>query len=528
MINGHEPARLLQPGTGLDAEYLMSIPEEVLHDIFATLPREVKEAYGEAEKERLAEKSEADAKEAIKANLRRFDEARDEVRREREEAEIGGRLSADAETFLTMRLKPGLTEAHDFQPQVQVPIVQGLFNRDSLSWVAGPSGTFKSFVTADLAFRYGSEDMDYYGRKMTHGRALIVVAEGAAGYAHRKTAWERQYGRTVENVTIFPAPLQLGDTLKEMPALIHHLRTEEEAGRGYGLIIFDTQAMCTVGVDENKSEMNLVINVLHRLREVSGACVLTVHHFGKNERSGMRGSSMLYAAADTVCILKRKDDAVEVTLSTAQSDEGKQKDTGGEKDFLTLEMTPHPVGEDYFGDTVFSLCPVPGATPHPQDHEDGDEVAGAAPRELPVLSEVDMYYLRGIDTYETDGASPSALRERLNSDEYREKIPRPDHSARPQTAGNRLQGLKKKGLTEPVPTKKGWWRATPLGVAVIANHMIDRARTEADWTDRNARRGRFRGPRTAGVEDAQNLDQIHGSERGSTPPSNHGLEPNEP
>ena len=510
--------RFSQPGTGLDPEYLLAMVDEDRHLIFETLPEAVRRAYNEQAEAAASAKNDEEAKEALKSVMRRQMDAADEVRREREEAQISGRLTADAQAFFDLRLKPGLTEAADFTPETTVPIVQGVFNRNSLSWVAGPSGTFKSFVTADLAFRYGSDDMDFHGRKMTHGRALIVVAEGAAGYAHRKTAWEKQHGRKVENVTIFPAPLQLADTIKEMPALIHHLRQEEEAGRPYGLIIIDTQAMCTVGVDENKSEMNLVINVLHRLREVSGACVLTVHHFGKNERSGMRGSSMLYAAADTVCILKRKDDAVEVTLSTAQSDEGKQKDTGGEKDFLTLELKAHPVGEDYFGDPVFSLCPVPGALSH--DPEPGE--APPAPASLPVLSEVDMYYLRGIDTYESDGASPSALRERLNSPEYLSSIPRPDHSVKAQTAGNRLQGLRKKGLTEPVPGARGKWRATPLGVAVIANHMIDRARIEADWSDRNARRGAYRGAHTAGLDEDQTLGSSHGSEG----VSNHDPEPN--
>lgn len=461
----------------------------------------------------------AEAKEQQKydADERRRQVARDNARRVREQAEISGTLSGDAETFYELKLKPKLTEATEYEPQILVPVVQGVFNRDSLSWVAGPSGTFKSFVTADLAFRYGSEDMDYHGRKMTHGRALIVVAEGAAGYAHRKTAWEKEYDRQVKNVVIYPAPLQLGDTLKEMPALIHHLKEEEAAGRGYGLIIFDTQAMCTVGIDENKSEMNLVINVLHRIREVSKACVLTVHHFGKKESSGMRGSSMLYAAADTVLILKRKDDAMDVKLSTAQSDEGKQKDTGGEKDFLTLEMKFHEVGVDFFGDPVTSLVPIPG------DNRSMDVAAPVdATIELPEVGDVDLYYLRGISTYQEDGSSPSGLRERLQSPDYIEKLPAPTHKVLPQTAGNRLQGLKGKGLTESVPGAKGKYRITPLGVAVIARHLIDRVQTETSWADRNRRTGRFKGRSTAGADHDQTLGSYGGSE-GAT---NQEVEPN--
>jgi len=400
---------------------------------------------------------------------RRKRQAADTVRREREEAEISGDLSGDAEAFYALSLKPRLTEAPHYRAKVKMPVVQGLFNKNSLCWTVGASGTFKSFVTGDLAFRYGQEDMMYHGRKMTHGRALIVVAEGEDAYAHRKEAWEKQYQREVRNVTFFPGALQLGDVVKEMPALLHYLREEKEAGREYGLIVFDTQAMCTVGVDENSSEMNRVINVLHRIRTTTGACVMVVHHFGKDEKKGMRGSSMLYAAADTVMSLKRQEDAMEVALSTAQADGGKQKDNPTEKDFLTLEMKAHEVGEDYFGDPVTSLAAAPLAKDAQREEERQEEEV----YHLPSITGIDMYYLRGIATYQWNGATPSALRERLGTEEYAQKLPRPPHRADRQTAGNRLQGLGTKDLTEPVKGEKGKWRITPLGARVVARHETE-------------------------------------------------------
>ena len=475
-----------QPGEGLDAEYLLALPEEDRHALFPVLPRTVKDAVSEAEQKRLAEQAEEEARRAMESNIRRYQEAQDNVRREREQARIDGRLTADAEAFYELRLKPGLAEAHEFTPAVRVPIVQNLFYRNSLSWVAGPSGTFKSFMTADLAFRYGSDDMDYHGRKMTHGRALIVVAEGAAGYAHRKTAWEKEHGREVKNVTIFPAPLQLGDTLKEMPALIHHLREEREAGREYGLIIFDTQAMCTVGVDENKSEMNLVINVLHQIRQASDACVLTVHHFGKNERSGMRGSSMLYAAADTVCILKRKDDANEVTLSTAQIDEGKQKEGETERDFLTLEMKAHPVGEDYFGDPVFSLCPVAGDTW--DDEAAVPEEADAGALADVRLTERQFYYLQELSAYRDQGTSPSDFAKDVNDGDG--TPPADGHRVTRQSARKAwVTELAARNLVQPVPKSTSRWMVTPLGAAYIMRRLKDDQRTADAWVERASRRG---------------------------------------
>lgn len=409
------------------------------------------------------EAAEAEAVELYTAEERRRQLAREKVRREREEAEISGTLAPEAELFRDGVLRKKVAEAHDFEPVVRTPIVQNLFFKNSLTWVAGESGTFKSFVTADLAFRYGSEgEMDYHGKRMTHGRALLVIAEGAAGYADRKVAWEKHHGREVKNVSIFPAPLQLGDTLKEMPALISYLREEADNGRPFDLILFDTQAMCTVGVDENSSEMNLVTNVLHRIREVNGACVMVVHHFGKQKSAGMRGSSMIYAAADTVCVLKRKEDSSDVLLSTAQADGGKQKDAITEKDLLAFEMAAHPVGVDFFGDTTTSLVPVsvehvaPTAdSGHPEE----------LPEELPYVTEPQMDYLKLVAFYEGRGGSAADIADRLT------ELQGPVKNAR-QRVRNRMIELAKMNpplVEQKVP--KGPWYITVSGAGVIARQV---------------------------------------------------------
>lgn len=423
------------------------------------------------------------------------------ARREREEAEVSGRLTPDAEAFLDLKLRPRIKQAHEYEPVIRTPVVQGLFFRNTLAWVAGTSGTFKSFVTADLAFRYGAEDMDYHGRRMTSGRALLIVAEGAAGYADRRSAWEKEHQREVKDVDIYPFPLQLADTLKEMPALISYLRQEEEAGRPITLIVFDTQAMCTVGIDENTSEMNLVVNMLHRIREVSGACVLVVHHFGKNKSAGMRGSSMIYAAADTVCVLKRKEDENEVTLSTAQSDEGKQKDAITEKDFLTLDLRAHPVGEDYFGDPVFSLVPVEVDVPPPVPAEEVQ-----APETLPAVTDKQMPYLKAISYFRHHGAGQTELAKKMCEDEGT-KI------TYPALVRSTMIGLEDKGLVE---IQRGKWRLTPTGGAVILRELSERENTERAWVERKPRRRPVK-PSQDDVfpdvsEPPENIDQKHQEE----------------
>lgn len=466
-------------------------------DGFTLLPPEIQQQYLHLAPFQSEESAQAEAKEQQAKRIaaqEQFayeqEEGRRRARMRREQEQLDGTLPPDAEAFRDLRLKPRIAEAHDFEPTIRVPVVQGLFFRNSLTWVAGPSGTFKSFVTADLAFRHGQDDMDYHGMRMTTGRTLIVVAEGAAGYADRKTAWEKEHGREVKNVSIYPAPLQLGDTLKEIPALLSYLAQEDEAGRPFTLIIFDTQAMCTVGVDENSSEMNLVINVLHQVREVSGACVITVHHFGKSKTAGMRGSSMIYAAADTVCVLKRKDDALDVTLSTAQADEGKQKDAIAQADLLTLDMKTHPVGADYFGDPVYSLVPVLADT---GSHDVHDEPADL-PSALPAVTEQQMEHLKLIAFYENRGAVPADMAAR-----YEEKHG-PVKNVR-QNVRNRMIELAK--MSPPLVEQyvaRGPWYITPAGVAVIARQLA----VGENWVERAARK---RTPRGVEIEGQEQVSQ---------------------
>lgn len=478
-------SRFLQPGVWLyKGDDRPTVPFLSAADLEA-------EARAEREKRILAQRDYAYER----------DEGVRQARALREAAEISGELAPDAEAFRDGRLRPRVREAHDFEPQVSVPVVQGLFFKNTLTWVAGQSGTFKSFVTADLAFRYGQEDLDYHGRRMTTGRSLLIIAEGAAAYAQRKVAWERHHQREVKNVSIYPFPLQLGDTLKEMPALISYLREEAEAGRPFDLVLFDTQAMCTVGVDENTSEMNLVVNMLHRIREVSGACVMVVHHFGKNKTAGMRGSSMIYAAADTVCVLKRKEDATEVILSTAQADEGKQKDAITEADLLTLEMASHPVGEDYFGETVFSLVPV---AVDGRGHDVTDEAELDITTELPWVTEPQMEYLKLVGFYEHRAATPSDMAAKLAETKG------PVKNAR-QNVRNRMIELAKLNLVTAGGVK-GTWQITPLGVSVIAQQVA----VGENWI---SRAGRKRPPKPG-----LNHDQMEVSGEVSKPGAKPGTE----
>lgn len=221
------------------------------------------------------------------------------------------------------------TEDLDNIPALE-PIIADVLFRDTLARIFGASGTFKSFTTLDFAGCVGT-GMAWHGRAVNQGTVIYLVAEGIKGIRKRVRAWEQHYGRKMTGVRFLPRPVQAMDP--EWMVLIELCRRLRPA-----LIIVDTQARVTVGIEENSNtEMGRVVDRMEQLRTHSGACVLLVHHTG-NEGDRGRGATAVKGALQTEIGITRKGKGLHdatVTLST-----GKQKD------------------DEELGDVVFGLHQV--------------------------------------------------------------------------------------------------------------------------------------------------------------------------
>ena len=119
-------------------------------------------------------------------------------------------------------------------------------------------------------------------------------------------------------------------------------------------MVFDTIAACASGMDENSSkEVGAAIGRKVDLRRALGAegqpcTVLGVHHTGKDEERGMRGSGAFGNNVDTVVRVER----VEKSLH-CQTHVEKQKDS---PIHLTRRFTAHPVAWERDGETVETLA----------------------------------------------------------------------------------------------------------------------------------------------------------------------------
>ncbi len=239
-------------------------------------------------------------------------------------------------------------------------LIHGLLQFDSESWIIGAPGSKKSFVALDMAARVARGESTWQGRRVNAADVVMIVAEGAGGVGKRVKAWRSRYGE-VEGIHFLPRPVQstertmgsihLGAEWRVLAAACEKLAASaRERGRGL-LVIIDTQARVTVGLNENSSEeMGHYIEAVRVIRERTGACVLTVHHTGR-AGGDARGSSAIDGAQTTE--LKVKTGDAEKPLTGYLKVE-KQKDME-QIDQIELGFDVVELGVDADGDPVNSL-----------------------------------------------------------------------------------------------------------------------------------------------------------------------------
>ena len=234
----------------------------------------------------------------------------DYLKRQKERS--AGRSGDPADALLAELLD---ASSLDNMPTLE-PLVGDLLHLDSLARVVGPSGHMKSFMVIDFAGHVGT-GMKWHGHHVKQGTVVYLVAEGARGIRKRVRAWEKHYGIKMTDVLFLPRPVQAMSP--EWDTLIEAMRRLEPA-----MIVIDTQARVSVGVEENSAkELGLVVDRMEQLRAATGACVLVIHHTGHVGEHGRGSSSAKGALQSELHVSKKGDRATNIVITLKT---GKQKD----------------------------------------------------------------------------------------------------------------------------------------------------------------------------------------------------------
>lgn len=192
------------------------------------------------------------------------------------------------------RLKKG-AEGYDHEVDY---LLKGLLPQKSFCSIFGASGSYKSFLAVSWACHI-SQGLAWDGHKVTQGSVIYIAGEGGVGIPRRIQAWSKAHNQNVDDLyvidePVFPSEREDAQELLNAVKIVQH-----ETGHPVKLIIIDTLARCFGNADENVArDMGAFVKACDFVKERTGATILVVHHSGKDENKGARGSSSLKGALD--------------------------------------------------------------------------------------------------------------------------------------------------------------------------------------------------------------------------------------
>jgi hypothetical protein len=141
---------------------------------------------------------------------------------------------------------------------------------------------------------------------------VYIYAEGVRGLKRRADAWLQEHQRDdVPDFRALPTAITLPDDAERGD----FVRGVRSASKNPRLIVVDTLARnFGEGNESSAQDMNAFVRGCDDLRaEFPGATVLVVHHSGKDQKKGARGSLALQGATEAVFALIRSGEAVSLT-----------------------------------------------------------------------------------------------------------------------------------------------------------------------------------------------------------------------
>lgn len=218
------------------------------------------------------------------------------------------------------------------------PLVWELLDRDSLAALVGAPGSFKSFVALDIA-AHVARGLPWRGRKTFQGPVIYIAAEGARGMTMRIRAWQERHGAMGDGIRFLPLPVQIRDVVA-WQTLVEVCRAVQPV-----LVVVDTQAMVSVGIEENSNtDMGVAIDAFKRVQRATKACVLVVHHLTKDGAS-TRGAGAQDGAQDTRLRVDRIKPRSSLKVRLLDEKQKDMAESGGEEG-LTLGLQVVDLGED--------------------------------------------------------------------------------------------------------------------------------------------------------------------------------------
>lgn len=200
---------------------------------------------------------------------------------------------------------------HEYADGVRDPewLIPGILPATGTGMLYGDSGSYKSFLALDMALTLAHGVAGQWNAPPVKNDVLFMAGEGPVATGRKRwPAWMEWRGIEfrndhrffIKNRVPFFSDSEAWEFVKQDLA---------ELKAKPSLIVIDTMSRLLTGLDENSAkDVTMVTNFLEELSRYYECFVLVVHHTGKDQKRGARGSSVFFANLDVMLTTKKHQD----------------------------------------------------------------------------------------------------------------------------------------------------------------------------------------------------------------------------
>lgn len=212
------------------------------------------------------------------------------------------------------RVRDKIQFLHIYADGVQDPtwLIPNVLPSTGVGMLYGESGSYKSFLALDMALCLAFGIPGQWGAPPVKNDVLFLAGEGPVATAKKRwPAWMEWQDIEFRNDHRFLIKDRVPfftdtDGWEHVKADLGELKAKP------ALIVIDTLTRLTTGMDENSAkDATLITNFMEQLSRYYECFVLGIHHTGKDQSKGARGSSAFYANMDAVIQTKLKVNGTE-------------------------------------------------------------------------------------------------------------------------------------------------------------------------------------------------------------------------
>lgn len=206
---------------------------------------------------------------------------------------------------------------HDYADNVRDPswLIPNMIPAQGTGMIYGESGSYKSFIALDMALCLAFGIAGQWGAPPVKNDVLFLAGEGPVATGKKRwpawMEWQEIEFRNDHRFFIKDRVPFFTDTQawEEVKADLAELKAKP------ALIVIDTMTRLLTGLDENSAkDASMITNFMEQLSRYYECFVLAIHHTGKDQNKGARGSSAFYANMDAVISTKLRQGGTELRV----------------------------------------------------------------------------------------------------------------------------------------------------------------------------------------------------------------------